>query len=215
MCAKSTVLISRRRWHWRRFERMARSRSCQSAMECMPARSMCGRRRCSTGSVRWSREARLACDGAAADDARLAKLYETIGGLTVERDFFAKGLVHEPERAALAGRPHEGRSVNRGAVAPAEGCPLDAVLAPGGGKRGRSAADFADRRAVAATPFYGSRRMVAVLRRDGCTVNRKRVRRLMRIEAIYQKPNTSRRQPDHQVYPYLLRGLAIDRPNPV
>ena len=69
-----------------------------------------------------------------------------------------------------------------------------------------------------ATPFYGSRRMVAVLCRDGWTVNRKRVRRLMRlmlIEAIYQKPNTSRRHPEHQVYPYLLRGLVIDRPNQV
>jgi len=69
-----------------------------------------------------------------------------------------------------------------------------------------------------ATPFYGARRMVAVLRRDGWTVNRKRVRRLMRImriEAIYQRPNTSRRHPDHIVYPYLLRGLAIDRPNQV
>ena len=69
-----------------------------------------------------------------------------------------------------------------------------------------------------AAPFYGARRMVAVLRRDGWTVNRKRVRRLMRvmrIEAIYQKPNTSRRHPEHQVYPYLLRGLVIDRPNQV
>jgi putative transposase len=69
-----------------------------------------------------------------------------------------------------------------------------------------------------ATPFYGARRMVAVLRRDGWTVDRKRVRRLMRImrlEAIYQKPNTSRRHPDHIVYPYLLRGLAIERPNQV
>ena len=69
-----------------------------------------------------------------------------------------------------------------------------------------------------ATPFYGARRMVAVLLRDGWTVNRKRVRRLMRImriEAIYQRPNTSRRHPDHIVYPYLLRGLAIDRPNQV
>ena len=68
------------------------------------------------------------------------------------------------------------------------------------------------------TPFYGARRMVAVLRREGWVVNRKRVRRLMRvmgIEAIYQKPNTSRRHPDHKVYPYLLRGLAIDRPNQV
>ena len=67
-----------------------------------------------------------------------------------------------------------------------------------------------------AWPFYGSRRMAAVLRRDGWSANRKRVKRLMRVmglEAIYQKPNTSRSHPVHKVYPYLLRGLAIDRPN--
>ena len=49
-------------------------------------------------------------------------------------------------------------------------------------------------------------------------INRKRVRRLMRVmglEAIYQKPNTSQGQPDNKVYPYLLRGLIIDRPNQV
>jgi putative transposase len=69
-----------------------------------------------------------------------------------------------------------------------------------------------------AWPFYGSRRMVAVLRRDGWSANRKRVKRLMRVmglEAIYQKPNTSRSHPGHKVYPYLLRGLVIDRPNQV
>src|SRR5271166_4233416 len=69
-----------------------------------------------------------------------------------------------------------------------------------------------------ASPFYGSRRMVAVLRREGWEVNRKRVQRLMRVmglEAIYQKPNTSKRHPAHKVYPYLLRGLVIDRPNQV
>ena len=69
-----------------------------------------------------------------------------------------------------------------------------------------------------ATPFYGTRRMVAVLRREGWSVNRKRVRRLMRVmglEAIYQKPNTSRAHPANRVYPYLLRGLVIDRPNQV
>jgi putative transposase len=68
------------------------------------------------------------------------------------------------------------------------------------------------------TPFYGSRRMVAVMRRDGLVVNRKRVKRLMRvmgIEAIYQKPNTSLGHPAHKVYPYLLRDLIIDRPNQV
>ena len=68
------------------------------------------------------------------------------------------------------------------------------------------------------TPFYGSRRMTAWLRAQGYPVNRKRVRRLMRvmgIEAIYQRPNTSRPSPEHKVYPYLLRGLAITRVNQV
>ena len=68
------------------------------------------------------------------------------------------------------------------------------------------------------TPFYGSRRMVAVLRRDGLVANRKRVKRLMRVmglEAIYQKPNTSLGHPAHKKYPYLLRDLTIDRPNQV
>jgi putative transposase len=67
-------------------------------------------------------------------------------------------------------------------------------------------------------PFYGSRRMTAALRDDGWVVNRKRVQRLMRVmglEAIYQKPNTSRAHPDHKVYPYLLRGLTVDRSNQV
>jgi transposase len=65
---------------------------------------------------------------AAADEAQLAKLYEKIGELTVERDFFAKGLVHEPDDAAVAGRSHGHASVDRGAVPAAEGCALDAVL---------------------------------------------------------------------------------------
>jgi putative transposase len=68
------------------------------------------------------------------------------------------------------------------------------------------------------TPFYGSRRMTAWLRRAGHGVGRKRVRRLMGlmgIEAIYQKPNTSRKHPENKIYPYLLRDLTIDRVNQV
>ena len=68
------------------------------------------------------------------------------------------------------------------------------------------------------TPFYGSRRMVAVMRREGFVVNRKRVKRLMRamgLEAIYQKPNTGLGHPAHKKYPYLLRNLVIDHPNQV
>jgi putative transposase len=68
------------------------------------------------------------------------------------------------------------------------------------------------------TPYYGSRKMTAWLRREGHVVNRKRVRRLMRqmgLQVIWQKPNTSQPNPEHKVYPYLLRGLTIDRPNQV
>lgn len=67
-------------------------------------------------------------------------------------------------------------------------------------------------------PFYGSRKMVAFLLLLGHIVNRKRVQRLMRIlclAAIAPGPNTSRAHPAHKVYPYLLRGLYIDRPNQV
>ena len=68
------------------------------------------------------------------------------------------------------------------------------------------------------TPSYGSRRMVAWLQTQGHTVNRKRVQRLMQrmgLAAIYQRPRTSRPAPEHRIYPYLLRGLAITRPNQV
>ena len=70
-----------------------------------------------------------------------------------------------------------------------------------------------------ATPFFGVRRMTSWLRDDmGHQVNPKRVRRLlrlMRIEAIYAKPNLSRKHPQHRTYPYLLRGVYIVRPNQV
>ena len=67
-------------------------------------------------------------------------------------------------------------------------------------------------------PFYGSRQMVRQLRREGVCVGRHRVRRLMRLmglEAIYQAPITSMPHPAHRVYPYLLKGMTIDRPNQV
>jgi putative transposase len=62
-------------------------------------------------------------------------------------------------------------------------------------------------------PFYGTRRMAVALCAVGLVVNRKRERRLMRLEAIYQKPDTSRRRSEHKVYAYLLRDLSIDRRN--
>jgi putative transposase len=67
-------------------------------------------------------------------------------------------------------------------------------------------------------PFYGSRKMVIFLEGIGHSVNRKRVQRLMRILGLIGMapgPNTSRPHPEHKVYPYLLRGVPIVRPNQV
>lgn len=68
------------------------------------------------------------------------------------------------------------------------------------------------------TPFYGSRGMTQWLIRQGHDVNRKRVQRLMRVmglEAIYPRRRTSVACPEHRIYPYLLRNLAIERPDQV
>ena len=67
-------------------------------------------------------------------------------------------------------------------------------------------------------PFYGSRRMTFELNKEGRGVNRKRVRRLMRImgiEALVPRPGTSKAAPGHKIYPYLLRGLKIIETNHV
>ncbi len=67
-------------------------------------------------------------------------------------------------------------------------------------------------------PFFGILRMTDWLHRQGHAVNHKRVQRLMRrmgLEAIYPKPKTSQAHREHRKYPYLLRGLVIDRPDQV
>jgi len=67
-------------------------------------------------------------------------------------------------------------------------------------------------------PFAGSRMLRDILRREGYSIGRKHVGTLMKkvgIEALYKKPNTSRRHPEHEVYPYLLRNMEINRANHV
>ncbi len=67
-------------------------------------------------------------------------------------------------------------------------------------------------------PFYGNRRIRDQLHREGCKVNRKKVRRLMRlmgISALYPRRRTSKPGKGHKIYPYLLKDLSIDRPNQV
>lgn len=91
-----------------------------------------------------------------------------------------------------------------------------------GGRQGESVLNLTLMRLIdeqfMETPFYGSRQMARHLKRQGYEVGRKRVRRLMArmgLQAIYQKPKTTVRHPEHRTYPYLLRGLVIDRPNQV
>jgi putative transposase len=67
-------------------------------------------------------------------------------------------------------------------------------------------------------PFAGSRMLRDMLRLEGVSIGREMVAALMRrmgIEALYRRPNTSKPEPGHKIYPYLLRGLTIDRPNQV
>ncbi len=67
-------------------------------------------------------------------------------------------------------------------------------------------------------PYFGSRKIARELSKGGTRVNRKRVQRLMRrmgIRSVSPGPNTSKPHPQHKVYPYLLRGVTVDRPNQV
>jgi len=67
-------------------------------------------------------------------------------------------------------------------------------------------------------PFAGARMLRDLLRREGVVVGRRHVATLMKrmgIEALYRRPNTSKPAPGHKIYPYLLRGVTIDRPNHV
>jgi putative transposase len=67
-------------------------------------------------------------------------------------------------------------------------------------------------------PFAGSRMLQGLLVADGCKIGRRHVKTLMRrmgIEALYRRPRTSKPEPGHKVYPYLLRGLTVERPNQV
>ena len=67
-------------------------------------------------------------------------------------------------------------------------------------------------------PFAGSRMLRGLLAAEGCKIGRRHVKTLMQrmgIEALYRRPRTTKPEPGHKVYPYLLRGLSIERPNQV
>ena len=122
-----------------------------------------------------------------------------------------------PDRRGLLDRGHGRLSVRRQ-------CALLGVARSGVYRPPRAANDndLALTRRIdelfTAWPFLGSRRLTTLLRSEGYALNRKRVQRLMRkmgIAALGPKPRTTTPAPGHKIYPYLLRGLAIDRPNQV
>jgi len=122
-----------------------------------------------------------------------------------------------PDRRALVSRDQREPSIRRQ-------CALLGVARSGVYRRARPANDndLALMRQLdelfTGWPFLGSRRMAAMLRAAGHTINRKRVQRLMRkmgIAALGPKPRTTKPAPGHKIFPYLLRNVVIDRPNQV
>lgn len=151
------------------------------------------------------------------------RLYSEIGRLKVELDWLKKKVRTEPvsvrrewiEREALeqplaVSRQCELAGVTRSWVyAPRREEVLDELDLE---LLGLIDAEYTRR------PFYGTRRMVIAIAKQGHTVNRKRVQRLMRVLGLVGMapgPATSRPHPEHKIYPYLLRGMEIVRPNQV
>ena len=152
-------------------------------------------------------------DGGASE--REDVLLKKIGELTVERDFLSNGL---------------GRSMTQRRVLMAPNGTLDAAaIALLAVTRSSvyyepvvpDAEELALMRRIDELhqhPFFGSRMITQTLKAEGPVINRKRVQRLMRLmglESTAPQPTTSTPAPDHPVYPYLLRGLTIARPNQV
>jgi putative transposase len=147
-------------------------------------------------------------------EARQAELFEQIGRLKMELEWLKKKLPSSCEhKRPLVEHGHPALSVRRQ-------CELlglsrsSLYYEPGG----EAAEDLRLMRLIdeqyTARPFYGSRRMMIWLNEQGEEVNRKRVQRLMRVmglEAIYPKPRLSLAGKGHRIYPYLLRGVTVER----
>jgi putative transposase len=149
-----------------------------------------------------------------ADDELQAQLYQQIGQLKVELDWLKRKLAWSVEQKRAAVEPQHER------ISVARQCELLGLGRSGFyyRPRGESAENLALLRLLneqyTRTPFCGVRRMTAVLRAAGYLINPKRVRRLLRtlgLETLYPRPSTSAAAPGRRVYPYLLRGVLVER----
>ncbi|MDQ7776348.1 MAG: IS3 family transposase [Paracoccus aminovorans] len=160
-----------------------------------------------------------ASDAQVGREAEVTKLHAKIGQLVVERDFWPQSLrsLSLDRRRMMIDPDHERLSIRRQ-------CELVSISRASFYRQpaGESPENLELMRVIDGafmeTPWYGSRQMARHLRRQGWCVGRKRVRRLMRkigLSPIYQAPRTSEPHPQHRIYPYLLRKLAIERPDQV
>ncbi|MGB3562762.1 MAG: IS3 family transposase, partial [Thermoanaerobaculia bacterium] len=155
----------------------------------------------------------------ASHEAEIKELRAKVGELVIERGFFVQGLrsLSHGRRVAMINPKHDRLSIRRQ-------CRLVSIARSSFYYEGRGESPLNLRllrlidEQFLETPFYGSRQMRRWLRRQGYTVGRKRVRRLMRLlglQAVFQRPRTSQPHPEHRIHPYLLRDLKITRPNHV
>jgi putative transposase len=143
-------------------------------------------------------------------------LHAKIGELTLENDRRSAHQGGIAERKAMIDREHdlpiskqaEALNISRGSVyyLPRPVPPKDLALMQ---RLDRLHLEF---------PFAGSRMLRGLLAAEGCKIGRRHVKTLMRrmgIEALYRRPRTTQPEPGHKIYPYLLRGMEITRPNQV
>ncbi|WP_289087355.1 IS3 family transposase [uncultured Sulfitobacter sp.] len=150
-------------------------------------------------------------------EAEVKELHAKIGRLAVENDFLSEGLkpVSPKKKRAMIKRDHPELSIS-------QQCKLvrlsrSAFYYTPDGIDGDTLSMMKEiDRVFTKYPFFGSRQIVAYLRRESTVVGRHRVRRLMArmgLEAIYKRPRTSQPHPQHPVFPYLLRKMVIERAN--
>ncbi|WP_420821918.1 IS3 family transposase [Pseudorhodobacter turbinis] len=153
------------------------------------------------------------------NEAQVKELHAKIGKLAVENDFLSQGLkpMSPSERKAMINADRTDLSLTKQ-------CKLLKIsrsslyYAPVGVNAETLKLMNEIDRVFMKYPFFGSRQIAAYLPRNGFHAGRHRVRRLMGVmglQAIYKGPNTSKKHPQHPIYPYLLRKLPITRPNQV
>ncbi|MGB5864856.1 MAG: IS3 family transposase [Sulfitobacter sp.] len=152
-------------------------------------------------------------------DGEIKELHAKIGQLAVENDFLSQGLkpMSPSERRDMIRKENTDLSLTRQ-------CKLLKIsrssiyYTPVGFDQATIDLMHEIDRIFTKYPFFGSRQIAAYLPQSGFSAGRHRVRRLMGImglQAIYKGPNTSKKHPQHKIWPYLLRKLPITRPNHV